>query len=379
MTLPLRGRSAFELLEDSTLAFPRKSGSPVVLYHAPWTLPDDGWSISSRATARAMNEAGLDVRLVSFDEKAGEIHPAVMDEVRPCLKYADRWDLHLLSTAITYKRHALASIGTLAYDSARSAMHVMFERLHIEPELAEALNSLHGVFTHCSANRDVLAEANVRDVEVIGIPWFESDPLLQVPKPTDSKKFLWVGRAEFRKSPDRLVRAFLRAFPKTDEATLTLKVSEYGTNHAYPSIDEIVEQELLRHSRVMSPFRIVYGRLSAEKMRELYASHDVYCSASRGEGWDLPAYHMKLAGRRVVSTDSGGPRDFVGDGDTLVPQTGEVLDHLGHAYADHDLDHLVQALQLARSKPGPGSRPPVSLRSDEVGSKFKRWVERLTA
>jgi len=363
-----------ELLEGATLRTrPSKSDKPTVLFHTPFTRVDDGWSIAARRYARAMHEAGLDVRLVSFDETVTELDQQVVAEVGPCLKYADRWDLHLLSTAITHVRHASASVSTLGYDSAPSAMHVVFERLRIEPAMAEVLNNLTGVWAQCSSNRDALVKAHVRDVELIGMPWFDDDPLLALPKPERCDRFLYVGRVEFRKSPERLVRAFSRAF-KPGEASLTIKLSRYT---GLSSVDQIREFD---GAVAADPNVTVFqSELSREQMLRLYAEHDVYCSASRGEGWDLPAYHMKLAGRRLAITDSGGPRDFVGEGDTLVPVTGEVLDDFGHPYADHDLDHLVMALQLARSKPGPGSRPPTHLNSQEIGRKFKAWVERLTA
>ena len=59
-------------------------------------------------------------------------------------------------------------------------------------------------------------------------------------------------------------------------------------------------------------------------MIELHGKNDVYVSASRGEGLDLPAFAAKLSGRLLAMTDSGGPRDFVNDGDILVPPCGLV-------------------------------------------------------
>ena len=364
-----------DLLGEATLRRPsvQKSDRKTVLFHTPFARRDDGWSIAARRYARAMHDAGLDVRLVSFDEAPGELDQGVVAEVGHCLKYADRWDLHLLSTAVTHVRHTSASVSTLGYDRAPAAMHVVFERLRVERLLAEILNNLTGVWAQCSANRDALLRAGVREVELVGMPWFEDDPLLKLPKPERCDRFLYVGRVEFRKSPERLVRAFSRAF-KPGEASLTIKLSRYT---GMSSDDQMKEFET---AVAADPnVTVLNGELHPAEMLRLYAEHDVYCSASRGEGWDLPAYHMKLAGRRLTMTDSGGPRDFAADGDALVPIRGEVEDALGHPYADHNLDDLVAALQLARSKPGPGSRPPEHLRSDEVGRKLRAWVERLTA
>ncbi len=124
-------------------------------------------------------------------------------------------------------------------------------------------------------------------------------------------------------------------------------------------------------------------KLTRGEMLSLHANHDVYCSASRGEGLDLPAFAAKLAGRKLCITDSGGPRDFVGEGDVLVPACGSVPADPSYkwgasaTYADFRFDDVVAGLQRARSEPQRGERVPAEFRAQHVGKLFREWVGEL--
>jgi hypothetical protein len=99
----------------------------------------------------------------------------------------------------------------------------------------------------------------------------------------------------------------------------------------------------------------------------------------------LPAFEAKLVGNRVISTDSGGPRDFIhaDEGDYLIETTGEVSAHPrywwgdGATYIDYDVNEIVSAMQAAYKQ----EQPPLTLDNLEqfqqknVGQQIKRWVE----
>jgi glycosyltransferase involved in cell wall biosynthesis len=190
------------------------------------------------------------------------------------------------------------------------------------------------------------------------------------------------------------VQAFLRAF-RPGEASLTLKMSPTTQLTAYPSVDEVIEEELLhpdvlangwrKHPVARGDIRILRTRLSKEEMVRLHAEHDVYVVPSHGEGLELGSYAAKLAGRRIVSTACGGPEDFLDpESDLLVPSTGlvpaaEEYDWgEGAAYVDYDLAALVEALQRARGLPAGGSRRWPGMeehRAPAVGRCMRQWVE----
>jgi glycosyltransferase involved in cell wall biosynthesis len=370
-----------------------------VLFHTPWRRSDDGWSIAARAYARAMALGGLDVHLLDW---AGprELLPKptdeVLDEVRGLTDPVSEWDCRILSCVVEGGERMRRVLGGQQLGRGPQGFHCVFERQQIDAELAELLNGLEGVWAQCSFNRDVLRACGVRRVALIPQPYFDDDPLLAVPPPSDSRRFYWIGRFEPRKAPDLLVRAFLRAF-KPGEATLTLKLSPYPHDPGprgrhYPSAEEVILHELYERDieragwtprSACTAIRVVRQKLSRSQMLLLHANHDVYCSASRGEGLDLPAFAAKLAGRKLCVTDSGGPRDFVADGDEIVPTCGSVAADAsypwpeGSTYADFRLEDLVAALQRARGSEQRGARVPEAHRSERVGQLFREWVGEL--
>lgn len=392
-----------------------RSPEPVVLYQTPWAARDDGWSIAARAYARAMRLGGLDVRLVSWHYgPEPEAQPAddVLDELCTreeratsgekivllprMLQMPRDFELRILSCTLGGAADMRRIFRSQVTSRGPQAYHCMFERLYLEPELVNCLNGLESIWAQCEANRDVLKAHGVKRVALIPMPYFDNDPHLRLQPPSECRRFYFIGRDEPRKAPDELVRAFLRAFKK-GEATLTMKLSPYpftprpGQHWAPPEevlLDELGEPEVIKNGwdprSCRTAIRIIRGKLDRSDMHALHRNHDCYVSASRGEGLELGAFAAKLSGRVVVATDSGGPRDFLGDGDELVPQTGTVpADPAypwgpGATYVDFRRDDLIAALQRARGRRPSGSRLPAKNHAAQVGAEFALWFRELT-
>lgn len=361
-----------------------------VLFETLWHSRSDGWSIASRQYARCMHEAGLRVGIHSWIGALEDPEPEVLEEVRHLVRPDVRAgrDLYVFSCTL-YGWWALQySVTALRKARRPRAFYTMFERQGIEPAAVEPLNDLEGVWVPCSFNRDVLAAAGVKNVTYVPYPHFDDDPHLALPPPSrDPRRFYWIGRWEPRKASHNLVRAFLAAF-KPGEATLTLKLGPvpWPEERGYPPPEEIIRDEVGRSGRwtlaaALDDVRVVRGRLPPDELVRLHAEHDVYVSASRGEGIDLPGYCAKLAGRRIVTTDSGGPRDFLTETDVLVPQTGEVPADPYYrwgedaALADYDLAALVAAMQVARADTRPPERIDARFRAENVGPLLRAWAE----
>lgn len=365
-----------------------------VLFETLWHDYSDGWSIASRAYARALAASGVAVQLRSWMAALEEPSPEVLAEVGHLLHpLPGERDFYLFSCTLSGLERASYSIDKLQRVSRPRAFYTMFERCQVEPVLAASLNELDGVMVPCSANLDALRAAGCTTASYVPYPYFPDDPHLALPPPRrEPRSFLWVGRWEPRKAPHRLVEAFLLAFGP-GEATLTLKVGHVPWP-GYPEPEEAVAAAL-GDPRVASRWktvrqvdeavRLVRGRLSPAQMLALHASADVYTSASRGEGIDLPSMSAKCASRRVVTTDSGGPRDFLTETDILVPKTGEVPCEAryrwgpGATFADHDVEALAAALQTARADTRPPERISPRFAAENVGREFRAWVEGITS
>ena len=96
------------------------------------------------------------------------------------MKLTDRWDLHVYSAALFGAEKIVPYLSHLPLDKERQAFHAMFERFHIEPEIAAALNALHGVWSQCGSNHEVLVKAGVKNSTLIRAPYFADDPHLLI-------------------------------------------------------------------------------------------------------------------------------------------------------------------------------------------------------
>lgn len=370
--------------------------------------PADGWSIASRAYARAMQLGGLDVLLrdwqrpnaVGLDEELfNELLPALTGEHPLSMLTTEQQlrgvDLHVFSCALL-SSDKLGVLDAMMTNKEPQAFYCVFERRYIEPALVEKMNQLSGVWVQCRMNELVLREAGVHNVALIPYPFFDDDPHLELDKPVrEPKHFYNIGRFEPRKTPDNIIRAFLRAFAP-GESKLTLKTSPIQHIAEYPSPWRIVDYELGQPdvyrngwtgSNVWEDVCIVEGRLSREEMLGVHADGDVYVSASRGEGLELGAWAAKLAGRRLICTASGGPEDFLDpEVDICISATGLIAADLsypwgeGATYIDYDLDDLVEAMQTARGQHACGTRTWPGWerhRAAHVGRSLANWTRSI--
>lgn len=362
-----------------------------VVFDCAWNRLHVGWDILARRYGRAMSMVNIDVRHYPVTHE--KITPEVQKESAALSQMIDAHDVYVWSTC--FHRPDVLIPALVQQFSGRTqprVFYTMFERLRATRVIASWFNShVNGVWVPCTANRDALVEAGCNNVRWIPVPWFDDDDLLRIPRPRTSRSFYWIGTWEARKAPDMLLRAFTRAF-KPGEATLVLKTALgaiFGRGYPTPeiAIESALHDPIAVKNGWKTPLGIVIDRrpLSrAELLSEVHARGDVYVSASRGEGVDMPAFEAKLAGRRVITTDSGGPRDFLGSSDILVARTGELPVppvyswERGSAHADYSLDDLTAALQRARSEGVVANDwPRENFHCVSVGRSLKDWFEEL--
>jgi glycosyltransferase involved in cell wall biosynthesis len=368
-----------------------------VLFNTPWTHPAEGWAIASRAYARCMKLAGVDVMLRDWQRPAmaHDLHPDVAAEVAEILadKRDARLSLHIFSSALGRAEH-MTVLDHMLGNPEPQAYYCVFERRSIEPALADKLNRLRGVWVQCLMNEQVLHEAGVLNVTHIPFPFFDDDPYLQLEPPRrEPRRFYYVGRFEPRKAPDNIIRAFLRAFAP-GESELCIKTSPIAHAAPYPGPLQVISEELelgevrangWTQENVLRDIQLVEGFQSAEDMLRIHADGDVYVTASRGEGLDLGAWAAKLSGRRIIATASGGPEDFLDpEVDLLVPATGLVPAdpsyqwEPGASYIDYDLGDLIEAMQTARGQHACGTLTWPGWerhRAPRVAEALGAWIE----
>lgn len=371
---------------------PPLNGMIPVVFSATWNRLEVGWDIAVRALARAMRVGSVDCRLYPPNVP---MSPEVTHEVGHLAHAVTRWDLFIQSSCFARADMIQGTIAHLRRQPGKQVLFTMFERRQFDQRIASLLKPLTAVLVPCSSNRDALRKIGVQNAVWFPVPHFPDDPLLTLPPPKEARVFYWMGNWSPRKAPDNLVRAFLRAF-HPDEAELRLKTGPWRFHAGWPEPEDIIAAELggervrkmgWTGSNWQGSIKVDRRGMSrSEVVGLVHGQGDVYVSASRGEGYDMPAYEAKLARRRVITTDSGGPRDFLGENDILINETGEIPVHHDYVrlfawepyatYIDYDLEDLVKAFQKARGEPVQGDDwPREKFTGLTVGENFRKWLE----
>jgi len=371
----------------------RQGAVKTLVFETLWANPADGWSIAARAYTRMMLQAGWDVRLKSPVQVFTQSNPnAEIEKYLPLTIPVRNWDAYIFSCPLGGFANMQHIFEALEATRRPRMFYTMFERTHVDPLLAAELEKLEGVFVPCEKNGVRLIAAGMNDVGVVPLPYFDDDPHLTLPPPSGTRVFAWHGRWEPRKAPDRLIRAFMRAFCP-DEAELILKLGPLPwTRTPFPAPEYVIAAELDSYEARENGWttenwprsiQIVDALLSAEEMLDLESRTDIYVSGSRGEGIDLPAFRARLAGRRIVTTASGGPEDFLDEDDILVQATSSgrapEYEHLWGPdvrLIEYPISDLIGALVEARARPVKLRAPPAQNHFAAVVPIFNRWIER---
>ena len=119
-------------------------------------------------------------------------------------------------------------------------------------------------------------------------------------------RFYYLGAWTGRKNPAGVIQAWARAFTADDPVEL----------HIYSAETEQMTFVLSAHMTGISPDEMapIYfhnEELTDEEVLQVHRENDVFVTASRGEGFNLPAFEAVLAGRGVISTWGLGSDDFL--------------------------------------------------------------------
>lgn len=383
-----------------------KEGRPAdvpmgVGYIAPWELPADGFSEHCRRAAEALASAGCPVHLRSPRPSAAGLDPDIearcaalarasigrysvtIHQVVPHEGLLDRLTRPTPSGArvLTEREVELLNLCRVLY--------TVWERGPVPEGDARALDRVGQAWVACRQDAERLCDAGVREdkVRVVPVPFAPNDPHLVYrgrARAAGVPRFVHIGKWEPRKAQDQILGAFLCAF-RPGEAELYLKTSRFAPKIAgYPAGPTECVRDWMQTPRVAelgwrwpsTSNAADLGRRLADQGIKIYQAilpeptlvamqgyADVYVTLSRGEGFDMPAFHAKLAGKRLVYTPSGGPQDFAHPSDLRVEPSGLVPTHplyrwpAGSRYLDYRFEDAVVALQRAAALVGMGPAP----------------------
>jgi len=335
----------------------RTEANPLVQFYG-YVYARTGYGTAARGYVHAMDEAGIDLSVVSLDSKpkpgaAG----ARMEQLR------NRPEEPALHVWHTEPNHVMR----LGFNDERLVVLTTWEADRLPPCYVDALNHAGEVWVPCRYNQQQFQQqlsvpvyAVPHAVNQLAAPRYnreEFDREMNVPPGTFV--FLAMGTWQERKNLDGAIEAFLRAFPTEDDVQLFVKTAFFFTNEA------IVRREIMeaiRRSGVANPdqlekrVRIFPVHWPEDCVSALMNRADCVVSLHRGEGWGYTLFDAACMGKPTISTAYSGPLDY------LDPHLHRLVDYkLTHAdqrkhtirfafdqsmqWADPDMEHAAAQMR----------------------------------
>lgn len=165
--------------------------------------------------------------------------------------------------------------------------------------------------------------------------------------------FLHVSTCNARKGADALLRAYLKAFRRSDNVRLVIKTNPPDKYNRLPKLLAGLPANDPDQPRI----DVIWDNLDRNDILGLYASADVIVLPTRGEGYNLPAAEAMAAGIPLIVTDYSAHLDFC-DAETVrlvdyrFAPSGHDFNHAPYAvWVEPDVDDLVAAMREAASQP----------------------------
>lgn len=284
---------------------------PRVAIRGDWHSPS-GFGEAARGVFRALRSAGVEPISVSVPKDGIQDRRLWRESVSLALDSADLWIHHLPPDHIDLGlpgRHAsffFWETDRLPGDRSGS-------------EWSKVLSMLDEIWAPSTFVEEVLGRSGI-SASVHRIPPPVDTALYHpgarrppstLPLPTGFDPswsvFLYVGTWDPRKRPDLLVRAFTRAFTEKDQAILVIK--SYVTGDAERD-RQILGDWISRSCDGKAHVRAIPEILSPDHMADLFRFATAFCTATRGEGYCLPAVQAMSTGRPVVAPGWSAFQDY---------------------------------------------------------------------
>lgn len=134
----------------------------------------------------------------------------------------------------------------------------------------------------------------------------------------EKMQVLFVGSTARRKGLDTLLEAWARLADVKDKLALCLKLTDYQDVADRPYVFAEWRERVAALRQSSFDIELIDSHLSDVDVYRLMRRSDVLCQPHRGEGFCLPVLEAAAAGCAIVTTNWGGPLDFLDDDSALL-------------------------------------------------------------
>ncbi len=320
---------------------------------------DSSYSLAllNRETARALEAKGYDVTLRSMKEPGNfSVDEEYLARNPDLARMNQRLVTAGLNDAGVASRNNYPPIVDDMSGKLRALHHYAWEESGFPSEWVDQFNANLDFITCLSEHVRKIMIDNGVSVPMLtsgcGVDHWERivpDPDYRVE--ASGFRFLHVSSCFPRKGVEALIEAFGAAFSADDDVCLIIKTFDNPHNE--------IRQILADHQAGNAKFprvHLIFGDLTDEQLKALYAQCDVMVCPSYAEGYGLPLAEAMLSGIPVITTGWGGQLDFCNEGNSwLVDYEFErARSHFNlwsSAWAKVKLESLVNAYRQAFQMP----------------------------
>jgi glycosyltransferase involved in cell wall biosynthesis len=276
-------------------------------------LQNTGWGRAARENILALDAAGVDVvwRPIHLNG----------DSYKPEGRYAELAEKDI-DDADYCIQHVLPQF--LSYDGR-------FKK-NISYFVAETLDWNYSGFHH---NINLMDELWVPNQDIAeNAKKFIKIPIRVVPHPYSANKtepksleieeinsaynFYTIGEWNKRKRFAAIIQAFNLEFKKTEPVNLVIKTNKAGANPVQLGQeikdfcnDIKVATKLYSNPNLYPSELIISSFMTEDELTSLHYDCQCYINASYGEAWSFPVFDAMVTGNAILSSDVGGPADFL--------------------------------------------------------------------
>lgn len=256
----------------------------------------EGYSSSSEKLVLALEELGIDIRLVSFfDTPSAKLSsealkikskPFVMGDIGICYGFPNAFTSIMNPIKIGFTMFETDKIPNGKNRWAGETGNAI-----------DIINQMNALIVPSTHNKELFEKEGVK-IPIYVVPLGIADNYKYFERfKLRTFTFLWVGTFTKRKDPEMVVRAFIDLFGDDPSVKLILK-TQGGSTEA-----------------VMLPknIKIIDEYYSESKMNELYRMADCFVFPSKGEGFGLPPLEAMATGCPTICAYNTGMKDFVND------------------------------------------------------------------
>ena len=302
---------------------------------APATIPDNrisleilgffhgftGYAVHARAIAHHLLEEGFTLKIIPYNNT----HPIPDPSLDLCRK---------TKLDSTYPIIRLVCLPPHPYyhQNRYTILLTMMETHSLHPGVISRLRTANEVWTPNLYNFMQFRNALPKRIPVFFMPegtdisiYNDKTPPLDI---RNSSTFVAVSvfAWQWRKGPDVLIKAWLKAFTSKDNARLIL-LTRVPTLSKRES-RTLIQQEIAKISTEINnpdpaPIIVADDPLPDEAMPGFYRAADCFVLPTRGEGWCQPALDAMACGTPVIITGSSGQLTFCNKHNSLLLPPGK--------------------------------------------------------